>query len=104
MEGVCLSFLWISPDVVASVVWSQAFECVTNSLFHLLKGLLLCCNAHIISVVVWTEQAGQFAYVEQQGGEDAALWKAILLSVPYVAFVDEVRINVCLIACSGSVL
>ena len=29
MEGVYLSFLWVSPDVVGSVVWSQACKCVT---------------------------------------------------------------------------
>ena len=50
MEGAYLSFLWIRPEVVGSVVWSQACECVTKSLYHLLKGLLLCGNAQTIGV------------------------------------------------------
>ena len=63
MEGAYLSFLWISPEVVGSVVWSQARECVTKSLFHLLKGLLLCGNAQpghrrTGNALCWNEQAG----------------------------------------------
>ena len=50
MEGAYLGFLWISPVVVGRVVWSHACECITKSLFHLLKGLLLCGNSHIIGV------------------------------------------------------
>ena len=42
----------------------------------------------------WYEQADHLLiYVEQQRGKDAALWKAILLSAPSPAFVDEVHIN-----------
>ena len=51
MEGAYLGFLWISPEVVGSMVWSQACECATKGLFHLLKGLLLCGNAQIIGGV-----------------------------------------------------
>ena len=47
-SSACQSFLWISPDVVDSVVRNQACEYVTKSLFHPLKGLLLCGNAQII--------------------------------------------------------
>ena len=50
MKGVYLSFLWISPEVVGSVVFSQVCESITNMLLHLLKGLLLCADAHIIGV------------------------------------------------------
>ena len=50
IEGAYLSFLWISPELVGSVLWSQACECVAKSLFHLFKWLLLCGNAHIIGV------------------------------------------------------
>ena len=50
IEGAYLSFLWISPELVGSVVWSQACECVAKSLFHLFKWLLLCGNAQIIGV------------------------------------------------------
>ena len=32
MEDAYLKLLWISPAVVDSVVWSQACECVTNSI------------------------------------------------------------------------
>ena len=50
MEGAYMRFLWINQDVAGSVMWSQACECVTKSLFHLLKGLLLRGNAQIIGV------------------------------------------------------
>ena len=50
LECAYLSFLWISPEVIVSVVWSQACECITKCLFHLLKGLLLCDNAQVIGV------------------------------------------------------
>ena len=40
-EGAYMNFLWISPEVVGSVVFSQACECVTKSIFLLLKGLFL---------------------------------------------------------------
>ena len=50
-DGRCLSeFSLDDPDVVDSLVWSQAFECVTKSPVHLLKGLLLCGNAQILRV------------------------------------------------------
>ena len=107
MECVYLSFLWISPEVVGSVLWSQACECVTKSLFHLSKGLLLCGNAQVICV----------HETHCVGVKDAALWKAIFLSAPSAAFSDEVHkkhmcdsmfwissVIICLIACSGSVL
>ena len=32
-----------------------------------------------------------YNYVEQQGGKDAALWKAIILSAPSATFADEVH-------------
>ena len=95
MEGAYLGFLWISPEVVDSVVWSQAYECITKSLFHLLKGLLMCGNAQIISVqetpCVGMDRLIICIYVEQQRGKDATLWKAILLSAPSAAFADEVH-------------
>ena len=95
MEGAYLGFLWISPEVVGSVVLSQACECITKSLFHLLKGLFLCGNAQIIGVQE-TPCVGMnrlIIYAEQLRGKDAALWKAILLSAPSVAFADEVHIK-----------
>ena len=94
MEGAYLSFRWIRPEVVGSVVWRQACECVTKSLFHLLKGLLLCGNAQIIGVqetCVGMNRLVICIYVEQQRGKDVALWKAILLSAPSAAFTDEVH-------------
>ena len=97
MEGAYLGFLRISPEVVGCVVWSQACECITKSLFHLLKGLLLCGNAQIIGVqetpCVGMNRLIICIYVEQQSGKDAALWKAILLSAPSAAFADEVHIK-----------
>ena len=70
METAYLGILWISPEVVGSVVWSQACECVTW-----MNRLVICIN------------------VEQQRGKDAALWKAILLllSAPSAAFADKVH-------------
>ena len=50
MKGAYLSFLWIRPDMVGSIVWSQVCVCVTKSLFHLHKGVILCGIAHIIGV------------------------------------------------------
>ena len=96
MEGAYLGFLWISPEVVGSVVWSQACECITKSLFHLLKGLLLLCgNAQIIGIqgthCVGMNRLIICIYVEQQRGKDAAMWKAILLSAPSAALADEVH-------------
>ena len=81
MEGAYLSFLWISPEVVGRVVWSQACECVTKSLVYLLKGLLLRGSTQVIGVQE-TPCVGMnwlVIYVEQQRGKDAALWKAIIL-------------------------
>ena len=93
MEGAYLGFLWICPEEVGSVVWSQACECVSKSLFPLLEGLLLCGNAHIIGVqetpCVGKNRLVICIHVEQQRGKDAALWKAILLSAPSAAFADE---------------
>ena len=95
MGGAYLGFLWISPEVVDSVVWSQACECITKSCFHLLKGLFLCGNAQIVSVqetpCVGMDRLIICIYIEQQRGKDATLWKAILLSVPSAAFADEVH-------------
>ena len=77
MEGAYLGFLWISPEVVGSVVWSQACECITKSLFHLLKGLLMCGNAQIIGVqetpCVGMNRLIICIHVEQQRDKDAAL-------------------------------
>ena len=50
MEGAYLSLLCIRPEEVGSVVWSQAFECVTKSLCQLLEGLLPSGNAQIVGV------------------------------------------------------
>ena len=95
MEGAYLGFLWISSEVVGSVVWSHACECITKSLFHLLKGLLLCGNAQIIGVhetpCDGVNRLIICIYVEQHRGNDTALWKAILLSAPSAAFADEVN-------------
>ena len=95
MERAYLGFLWISPEVVGSVVWSQACECITKSLFHLLKGLLMCGNAQIVGVqetpCVGMNRVIICIHVEQQRGNDAALWKAILLFAPSAAFADEVH-------------
>ena len=93
MEGAYLGFLWISPEVVGSVVWSQAHQesfpppqriaSVWQCTDHRRKetpcvgmNRLIICN-----------------YVEQHRGKDAALWKAILLSAPSDAFADEVHIK-----------
>ena len=95
MESAYLSFIWICPEVVDSAVWSQACECVTKSLFHLLKGVLLCGNAQIIGVQetpgVRMNRLVICINVEHQRGKDAAFWKAILLSAPSAVFTDEVH-------------
>ena len=82
--------------------------CVTKSMFHLLKGLLLCGIAQIIDVhespCLGMNRLVICVDVEQQSGNDAALWKAVLLSAPSAAFADQVHIKVCLITCFGSVL
>ena len=89
---------------------SDGCECATKSIFHLLKGLLLCDNAQIIGAQE-THCVGMGLMVicidvEQQRGKDAAMWNAILLlSAPYAVFADEVNNkNTCLITCSRSVL
>ena len=63
--------------------------------FSLLKGLILCFNAQIIGVqethCVGMNRLIICIYVEQHWGQDAASWKAILLSAPSAAFADEVH-------------
>ena len=48
MEDAYLGFLWISPEVVGSVVWSQACECITKSLSTSSKDCF-CVAMHISS-------------------------------------------------------
>ena len=92
MEGAHFSVISISPEVV---VWSQACECVTNSVLHLLKGLLLCGHAHVIGVqetpCVGINSLVIYIEVEQQRGKDPALWEAILLSAPSAVFANKVH-------------
>ena len=97
MEGAYLSFLWIITQVVGSLVWIQACECVTYSVFHLLKGLLLCGSAHVIGIglqethCVGINTLAICIDVEQQTDKDAAWSKVILLSGPSAAFADKVH-------------
>ena len=90
MEGACLRFLWNIPEVVGRVVWRQACECITKSLFNLVKGLLLCGNAQVIGVqetlCVGINWLVICIDVEQQMGKDAALLQAIDLYAPSGAF------------------
>ena len=110
LECGYLSFLWISPEVIVSVVWSQACECFAKSLFHLLKGLLLCGNAQVIGVretpltcvgMNWLVICIESIDVEQQMGQGRCLVEGHSSVCAICCVSDDVHKQVCMMACSG---